>query len=156
MTRPPEGEAIRVGRRIVKITHPEKVLFPNDGIIKREVVEYYHRVAPTMLPHLRERAIAMERYPDGIYGPLVFQKHAPSYYPSWIKTVELKKKGGFVRHVVCNDAATLVYLANLAVLTPHTWLSRVDKPDHPDQMIFDLDPSDGDFRAVCDAARRLR
>lgn len=149
-------EAIRVGRRIVEITHPEKVLFPHDGITKRDFVGYYHRIAPAMLPHLRERPIAMERYPDGIYGQRIFQKNTPSYYPDWVKTVSLAKKDGLVRHVVCNDAATLVYLANQAVITPHTWLSRVDKPNHPDQMIFDLDPSDGDFQAVCDIAKRLR
>ncbi len=149
-------EAIRVGRRIVEITHPEKVLFPHDGITKRDFVGYYHRIAPAMLPHLRERPIAMERYPDGIYGQRIFQKNTPSYYPDWVKTVSLAKKDGLVRHVVCNDAATLVYLANQAVITPHTWLSRVDKPNHPDQMIFDLDPSDGDFQAVCDVAKRLR
>lgn len=152
----PESEAIRVGSRIVKITHPEKALFPNDGITKRELVEYYHRIAPTMLPHLRQRPIAMERYPDGIHDQRIFQKNAPSYFPSWIKTVVLKKKDGFVRHVICNDAATLVYLANQAVITPHTWLSRMDRPNNPDQMIFDLDPSDEDFKAVCDSAKRLR
>jgi bifunctional non-homologous end joining protein LigD len=153
---PRPESSVHVDRRIVAITHAEKILFPNDGITKRELVEYYQRIAATMLPHLRGRAIVMERYPDGIQGQKIFQKNAPDYYPKWIKTVSLPKKDGVVRHVVCNDAATLVYLANQAVITPHTWLSRVDKPDHPDQMIFDLDPSDGDFRPVCDAAKVLR
>jgi bifunctional non-homologous end joining protein LigD len=147
---------VRSGRRIVEITNPEKVLFPNDGITKRDLVAYYERIAATMLPHLRGRAIVMERYPDGIHGEKIFQKNAPDYYPAWIKIASLPKKDGVVRHVVCNDAATLVYLANQAVITPHTWLSRIDKPNHPDQMIFDLDPSDGDFRAVCGAAKMLR
>ena len=146
--RPESG--VRIGRRIVEITHAEKVLFLNDGITKRELVEYYQRIAAIMLPHLRERPIVMERYPDGIHGQKIFQKNAPAYYPAWIKTISLPKKDGVVRHVVCDDAATLVYLANQAVITPHTWLSRIDKPDHPDQMIFDLDPSDADFRLVCD------
>jgi bifunctional non-homologous end joining protein LigD len=109
-----------------------------------------------MLPHLQGRAIAMERYPDGIDSQRIFQKNAPAYYPEWVKTVSLPKKDGVVRHVVCDDAATLVYLANQAVITPHTWLSRIDKPNHPDQMIFDLDPSEGDFKAVRDAAKMLR
>jgi len=109
-----------------------------------------------MLPHLRGRAIVMERYPDGIHSQKIFQKNTPAYYPLWVKIVSLPKKDGVVRHVVCDDPATLIYLANQAVITPHTWLSRIDKPNHPDQMIFDLDPSDGDFRAVCDAAKMLR
>ena len=153
---PQSEDAVRINRRIVEITHAEKVLFPNDGITKRDLVAYYERIAANMLPHLRGRAIVMERYPDGIDSQQIFQKNAPTYYPSWIKTVSLPKKDGVVRHVVCDDAATLVYLANQAVITPHTWLSRMDKPNHPDQMIFDLDPSDGDFSAVCDTAKLLR
>jgi bifunctional non-homologous end joining protein LigD len=156
MNRPSQNEAIRVGGRLVEITRPEKLLFPGDRITKREFVEYYRRIAPVMLPHLRGRPIAMERYPDGIESSGFFQKTAPSYYPGWIKTALLRKKNGVVRHVVCDDAATLVYLANQAVITPHSWLSRVDKPNNPDQMIFDLDPSDGDFRIVCAAAKGLR
>ena len=152
----PQSEILRIDGRIVAITHSEKVLFPNDGITKRELVAYYERIAATMLPHLRERPIVMERYPDGINGQKIFQKNTPSHFPGWIRVVSLPKKDGIVRHVVCDDAATLVYLANQAVITPHTWLTRIDKPTHPDQMIFDLDPSDGDFRAVCKTAKRLR
>src|SRR6266850_4620007 len=140
MNRSSQSETIRVGKRIVEITRPEKLLFPNDGITKRDLVEYYRRIAPVMLPHLQGRPIAMERYPDGIESPGFFQKTVPSYYPAWIKTALLKKMNGVVRHVICDDAATLVYLANQAVITPHTWLSRVDQPNKPDQMIFDLDP----------------
>jgi bifunctional non-homologous end joining protein LigD len=153
---PRSENAVRTGRRTVEITHPEKVLFPNDGITKREFVEYYERIAAAMLPHLRDRPIAMERYPDGIHGQKFFQKNASAYYPTWIKTVSLPKQNGTVRHVVCDDAATLIYLANQAVITPHTWLSRIDKPGHPDQMIFDLDPSDENFKQVCAAAKTLR
>jgi bifunctional non-homologous end joining protein LigD len=153
---PRSENAVRAGRRTVEITHAEKVLFPKDGITKREFVEYYERIAAIMLPHLRERPIAMERYPDGIHGQKFFQKNASAYYPAWIKTVSLPKQNGTVRHVVCDDAATLIYLANQAVITPHTWLSRIDKPGHPDQMIFDLDPSDGNFKQVCAAAKTLR
>lgn len=151
-----ESQALRIDGRIVAVTHPEKVLFPRDGITKRELVAYYQRIAATMLPHLRERPIVMERYPDGINREKIFQKNTPSHFPGWIKVVSLPKKDGFVRHVVCNDASTLVYLANQAVITPHTWLSRIDKPTYPDQMIFDLDPSDGDFGAVCKTAKLLR
>src|SRR6202048_4741748 len=94
--------SVRIDRRIIEITHAEKVLFPNDGITKRELVAYYERIAATMLPHLRGRAIVMERYPDDIHREKIFQKNAPAYYPPWVKTVSLPKKDGVVRHVVCD------------------------------------------------------
>ena len=121
-----QGELIRIGGHDVKITRPDKILFPEDGITKRDLVDYYRRIAPWILPHLRDRPLALERYPDGIDKPGFFQKTTPFYYPGWIETVTIKKKmGGTVRHVVCNNAATLVYLANQACLTPHIWLSRI-------------------------------
>ena len=109
-----------------------------------------------MLPHLGGRPLSMQRFPDGIDQPGFFQKAAASYYPAWIKKVTVQKAGGTVRHVICDDTATLVYLANQACITPHIWLSRVDKKEFPDQMIFDLDPSTEDFSAVIDAALALK
>jgi bifunctional non-homologous end joining protein LigD len=149
-------DSVRAGRQSVPITHPNKILFPNDGITKRELVEYYREIAAVMLPYLRGRAISMQRFPDGIAETGFFQKEASPYYPEWIKTVSLPKHGGSVRYVVCENAVTLVYLANQAVITPHAWLSRTDQPDYPDQLIFDLDPSGDDFRDVCNAAKALR
>ena len=146
----------RLAPEVPEITRPEKVLFPKDGITKGELVEYYERIAPTMLPYLQGRPIAMERYPDGIAKEGFFQKKAGPYFPDWVPTAVLDKQNGTVRHVICDDAATLVYLAGQAVITPHTWLSRADKPNYPDQLIFDLDPSEEDFKAVCVAAKRLR
>ena len=152
-----EGELVRIGGHDVKITRPEKVLFPQDGITKRDLIEYYRRIAPWILPHLRGRPLALERYPDGIDKPGFFQKTTPSYYPGWIETVTIKKKmGGTVRHVVCDDAATLVYLANQACVTPHIWLSRTDKLDYPDQLVFDLDPSKDNFEPVRTTAQSLK
>jgi bifunctional non-homologous end joining protein LigD len=156
MNRSVAGEEIRVGRQWVHLTRPQKVLFPDDGIDKRELAEYYERIAATMLPYLRDRPVTMERFPDGIRGPRLVQKRAAAYFPRWIHTASMPKQDGTVRHVVCQDAATLVYLANQACITPHVWLSRIDKPHQPDHMIFDLDPPDDDFRAVCRAALRLR
>jgi len=152
-----QGELIRIGGHDVKITRPDKILFPEDGITKRDLVDYYRRIAPWILPHLRDRPLALERYPDGIDKPGFFQKTTPFYYPGWIETVTIKKKmGGTVRHVVCNNAATLVYLANQACLTPHIWLSRTDKLDYPDQLVFDLDPSKDNFEPVKAAAQSLK
>jgi bifunctional non-homologous end joining protein LigD len=149
-------ELIRIGRHDVKITHPGKILFPEDGITKQDLIDYYRRIAAFILPHLRSRPLAMERYPDGIDKTGFFQKAAAFYYPGWIKTVTVKKVGGTVKHVVCNDAATLVYLANQACVTPHIWLSRADKLDYPDQMVFDLDPSADSFEPVKATALSLR
>lgn len=152
----PAGALVRIDRREVKITRPEKILFPEDGITKGELIEYYHRIASVILPYLRARPLALERYPDGIDRPGFFQKSAAQYYPSWIRTVTVKKVGGTVRHVVCDDAATLVYLANQACVTPHIWLSRIDRLDYPDQMVFDLDPSSESFEPVKATARALK
>ena len=146
----------RIGRRVLKITHPGKVLFPDDGVTKEELVTYYERIASWMLPHVRGRPVAMERYPDGIDKPGFFQKDASPYFPDWIKTATVKKAGGVVRHVICDDAATLVYLAGQACVTPHVWLSRIDKLTYPDQMVFDLDPSGASFETVKTTAASLK
>jgi bifunctional non-homologous end joining protein LigD len=139
---------VRVDRREVEITRPEKVLFPEDGITKGDLVEYYGRIAPYMLPHLRDRPLTLERYPNGIHTKRFFQKEVSSYFPKWLRRVTVEKVGGSVTHVVCNDTATLVYLANQACVTPHIFLSRIDKLDVPDQMVFDLDPQGDDFELV--------
>jgi bifunctional non-homologous end joining protein LigD len=146
----------RIERYKVEITRPEKVLFPDDGITKGDLIDYYRRIAPWMLPYLRDRPLALERYPDGINESRIFQKNVSSYYPAWIKTVTVKKVGGTVRHVVCHNQATLIYLANQACITPHIWLSRIDKLDYPDQMVFDLDPSSEDFELVKATAQSFR
>src|SRR5438445_3051035 len=105
-------QTIRVGRRTVDISNADKVLFPADGITKGDLIEYYRRIAPRMIPHLRDRPLTMERYPNGIDGERVFQKEAPKYFPDWIPRVSVPKSGGTVRHPLCQDAAALVYLAN--------------------------------------------
>jgi bifunctional non-homologous end joining protein LigD len=150
------AEILHLEGHDVGITRPEKVLFPNDGITKGDVVRYYQRISGWMLPHVTGRPIAMQRYPDGIEEPSFYQKAAAPYYPSWIRKVTVLKAGGTVRHVVCDDAATLVYLANQACITPHIWLSQADKLRTPDQMIFDLDPSTEDLGAVIRAAYALK
>jgi bifunctional non-homologous end joining protein LigD len=95
-----------------------------------------------MLPHIAGRPLNLERYPDGIAGPRIIQQRAGTHFPDWIERVTVPKKGGTVTHVVASDAATLVYLADQACITLHAWLSRVDRLDRPDRMIFDLDPSE--------------
>ncbi len=141
---------------IVQITHPERVVFPRDGITKGEVVEYYRTIAPHMLPHLKNRRLTMQRFQPNIDAVAVFQKEMPGHFPDWVDRVTVPKHNGTVTHIVANKPETLVYLANQGCLTPHVGLQRIDKNEHPDQMIFDLDPSDENFETVRRAAWWMR
>jgi bifunctional non-homologous end joining protein LigD len=140
----------------VEIRRPQKVLFPDDGITKEELAAHYRQVARRAVPRLRGRPLMMERHPDGIGGKPLMQKNAPDYFPDWVRTAELPKEDGTVRHVLGDNADTLVYLAGQGCVTPHRWLSRADRPDHPDLLVFDLDPSgDAGFEDVRWAAFRV-
>lgn len=153
----PAKEEIRVGRRTFAITNRNKVLFPEDGITKGELIEYYIAVAPRMVPLVRDRPLTMERYPDGIKGERIMQKNAGKYFPEWIPRFEASKKDGSVTHVLANDAATLGYLAQQGSITQHLWLSTIKTPAKPDHIIFDLDPADeDDFAEVRRTALRIR
>ncbi|AYC37491.1 non-homologous end-joining DNA ligase [Streptomyces griseorubiginosus] len=150
---------VRAGKHTVEVHRPGKVLFPGgDGAkeyTKGDLVAYYRSVAPFMLPHLRGRPLMLERHPDGLAGPRFMQKNTPDSYPEWIRRVEVTKEGGTVCHTVCDDTATLLYLADQASLTLHRWLSRAGSVERPDRMVFDLDPAGDDFEAVREAARLL-
>lgn len=146
----------RYGPYSIEVSNVEKVFFPDCGITKGEIVDYYARVAETMLPHVRGRIVTMRRFPNGITGKSFYQKEVPDYFPEWIKRVEVKKEDGRLVQLVIENAATLVYLANQACITPHVWLSRAVSRDRPDRLIFDLDPSNSDFAPVRDGARQLR
>jgi bifunctional non-homologous end joining protein LigD len=147
-------ETIRAGRRQIEITHPGKALFTRPTVTKLELARHYERVAQAMLPHVRARPLALESFPQGTDKPGFFMKSIPRHFPDWIKTAEVPKKGGSNTQVLADDAATLVYLAGQNVVTPHIWLSRVDKLREPDRLIIDLDPSPGiGFAAVRAAAR---
>jgi bifunctional non-homologous end joining protein LigD len=124
----------------VKLSHLDKVFFPQAGITKGNLVEHYRAVAGRMLPHVNDRPVAVARYPDGIRGASFFQQAAPAHTPSWVERVTVPKEGGEITHLLCQDEQTLVYLANQAAVVLHTWLSRVDRPERPDQVLFDLDP----------------
>ena len=139
----------------VKVTHPERILFPEVGITKADLAAYYERVAPFMLPHLQGRPVSMQRYPDGVSAAGFFHKDVPRYFPEWIERARMDKAGGTVTHAIVGSADALVYLANHGTITPHVWLSRVDKPRHPDRLVFDLDPTRDDFGQVRRAARNV-
>ena len=141
---------------IIQISHPEKVLFPDDGITKGELASYYEDIAPVMLPHIRNRPVTMERFHRGIGEPGFFQKDVSKGFPAWLERVEVPKKDGVVNHVIVTDARSLVWLANQNSITPHVWGSRAPDLLHPDVCIFDLDPSVDDQKSVRRAAIWLR
>jgi len=144
----------------VAITHPEKVLFPDDGITKGELAAYYERVAPVMVPHVAGRPVTMERYPSGIGAKGFFHKDVSKGFPAWLERVEVPKKGGSLHHPLITDARALLWMANQNCITPHVWTRRVPDLDRPDLCVFDLDPAEGDddvgvLRAVSLALRGL-
>ena len=145
---------IHVGRREVPFTHPDKLLFPNPQVTKLDLARYYEAVAPAMLPHVRDRPLALQAFPNGIEDQGFFMKSVPKYFPDWIARVTVPKRGGTLTQVLAQDAATLAYLAGQNVITPHIWLSRADEPRRPDRLILDFDPSPGVRFAEVRAAAR--
>ena len=138
------------------ITHPDKVLFPDDGITKGEIAAYYEAIAPIMVPHIRGRPVTMERYPAGIAKPGFIQKDVSKGFPAWLKRVEVPKKGGVVHHPLVSDARSLLWIANQNCVTPHVWTSRTPHLYQPDICVFDLDPSEDEPDVLRSAALALR
>jgi bifunctional non-homologous end joining protein LigD len=148
---------------LVPITHPEKVLFPADGITKGDLVAYYRTVAPRMLPLVSGRPVTLQRFPDGIGRGGFLQKQVGRHFPDWIERVTAPNRRtrqatvrDEVTYAVCRTADDLAYLANQGCVTPHVWLSRAPDIHHPDQMVFDLDPASEDLRVLRLAAASLR
>ncbi len=150
---------LQVGEHVVELSNLDKVFFPDEGLAKGDLVAYYLDLSGVMVPHLNGRPLALQRFPDGVGQDGFFQKDASDYFPDWLCTADVPRRarGGTVEHVyVCENPATLVYLANQGTITFHTWPTRIDDLDHPDLLVFDLDPSDRDLDAVRRAARALR
>lgn len=146
-----------IDRHTIELTNLDKVYFPKGAITKGDLVAYYHTAAPIILPHLKDRPLTMHRFPDGITKDGFYQKDIGEYFPSWVKRVTIPKQENDTNtYVICNNAATLLYVANQACITPHIWLSRQPKLDYPDKMIFDLDPGTNDFELVKQTALALR
>jgi bifunctional non-homologous end joining protein LigD len=123
------------------ITHPDKVLFPDDGITKGELAAYYELVAPLMLPHVLHRPVTMERFPSGIGAEGFMQKNVSKGFPEWLQRVQVPKKGGVVNYPLITDEASLIWMINQNCITPHVWTSRMPDLETPDVCVFDLDPS---------------
>jgi bifunctional non-homologous end joining protein LigD len=156
--RPLETE-IRRGRRALKLSNLDKVFFPEDGVTKGDLLDYYRAVAPALVPHLRDRPFTMKRFPDGIEGGHFFQKDAPSHMPSWIptKSFPATSRDGKTRRMIdyplVNDELALLWMVNMGCIDLNTWYSRVDRPDRPDYVLFDLDPaSDSSFAGAVQVA----
>ncbi|HOA25346.1 MAG TPA: non-homologous end-joining DNA ligase [Aggregatilineales bacterium] len=149
---------MKINGHEVEVGNLDQVYFPDAGITKGDLIDYYRRIAPVMLPHLQGRPISMQRYPRGIEEYGFYQKEVSEHFPEWIDRADVyvKEDDATQPQVVVNNAATLVYLADQGVITLHTWLSRADALDRPDRLIFDLDPPVGDFETVRFAARVLR
>ncbi len=126
------------------ITHPEKIMFPAEGITKGELASYYETIAPAMLPHLRGRPVTMERFHRGIEAPGFFQKDVSKGFPEWLERVEVPKHGGTVHHPIVTDTEGLLWLANQNSITIHVWPSRAPNLYQPDICVFDLDPMKAD------------
>jgi bifunctional non-homologous end joining protein LigD len=141
----------------VTLSNVDKVFFPDAGLTKGDVIEHYRKVAEKMVPHLTGRPLTMRRYPDGIGGGGFFQKDASDHFPDWVRVEEVpQRQGGTIHHVVCDDAATLVYLANQATIEFHVWLSTMEALENPDLLVIDIDPPPGvPVRVLRDVARRL-
>jgi bifunctional non-homologous end joining protein LigD len=135
---------MRVGRREVRVTNPDKVFFPGPGLTKRDLVEYYVDVAECVLHHVRRRPMQMKRYPDGVEGFFFYQKRVPEPHPDWLDTFRIRfPSGRSADFPVVGDAAGLAWIANLGCIELHTWHSRIDDVERPDYLLIDLDPSEG-------------
>jgi bifunctional non-homologous end joining protein LigD len=149
---------LTVGGRAVRLTNLGKIFWPDDGITKRDLLRYYADVAEALLPHLRDRAMVMKRYPNGAYGKCFFMKRAPSPRPEWIETCSIEhKSGNVIDFPMIQDLPSLLWVVNLGCIDLNQWYARCDDVDRPDYLHFDLDPVPGaGFAKVLDAALTVR
>jgi len=135
---------MRVGSREIRFSNPGKVFFPAPGLTKGDLLRYYLDLAPYVLGHVRRRPMQMKRYPDGVEGHFFYQKRVPRPHPEWLETVEIRFPSGRTADFpVVNDAAALAWIVNLGCIDLHTWRSRVEDVERPDELLIDLDPSEG-------------
>jgi bifunctional non-homologous end joining protein LigD len=151
----PSGEEVTTAAQVV-ITHPEKVLFPGDGVTKGELAAYYEMIAPRILPHILRRPVTMERFPSGIAKKGFIQKSVSKGFPEWLERVEVPKKDGVVHHPIVTNERSLLWLVNQNSITPHVWTSRAPDLYYPDICVFDLDPSIDDLAMLRAAALSVR
>lgn len=150
-------ELVTIHGRELTITNLNKPFWPDLGLTKAHLIKYYLDMAPYILPYIRNRPLVMKRYPDGITGDYFYQKECPDYAPEWVETYPVLHTGKTINYIVCNETATLVWLANQGCVEIHGWLSRIEDIDYPDLAVFDLDPAEGvDFSEVLQVALLVR
>src|SRR6266404_4327076 len=155
----PQTAELIVEDRKIQVSNLDKVLYPKVGFTKGQVIDYYIRIAPVLLPHLKDRPLTMKRYPDGVEGEFFYEKNCPSHRPKWVQTANVWSEGNqrIMQYCLANDLWTLVWAANLADLELHTSLSRKNKIERPTMMVFDLDPGGpADIVQCCQVGLWLR
>jgi bifunctional non-homologous end joining protein LigD len=157
--KPPAEMTIAIGGHRQKLTNLSKILYPGEGIAKRDLINYYNSIANLILPHLRDRPLSLKRYPNGIDHEFFFQKEAKGKVPAWVRLEPIfsEHNQDKINYIICNDRATLVYLANLACIDHNPWMSRIGSLDHPDFALIDLDPTEGcPYSKIVEAARLVK
>jgi len=148
-----EAREVRIGSRQLRLVNLDKVLYPQAGFTKAQVIDYYVRISGVLLPHLRDRPLTLKRYPNGVDQPHFYEKRCPSHRPPWVRTAEADG----IRFCLVNDLASLVWVANLADLELHVPLARARSYDRPDSVVFDLDPgAPADLVQCCEVGLLLR
>jgi bifunctional non-homologous end joining protein LigD len=144
-------QTVEIEGRAVTLSNLDKILYPGSGFTKAQVIDYYIRISPWLLPHFERRPVTMLRFPDGVGGKKFYEKDAPKHTPSWVHTVDVPRQTGGkpIRYVCVDNLPTLVWSANIASLELHPFLHRADQLDNPDAMVFDLDPGEGTTLAGC-------
>jgi bifunctional non-homologous end joining protein LigD len=140
---------VKVDGKTLKLSNLDKVLYPEVGFTKGQVIDYYTRIAPVLLPHLKDHPLTLKRYPNGVEEKYFYEKQSPSHRPDWVKTVPVPARGRTIDFTLANDLPTLVWLANLADIELHTSLSLAKDLSRPTSMVFDLDPGPGTTIVEC-------
>ncbi len=151
-----ENATLAIGRRRVTLTNLRKLFFPEIGATKADLLQYYADVAPTLLPHLADRAMVMKRYPQGATGAFFFMKRTPSPHPDWLETCTFEHGSGTITFPMVNDLAALLWIVNLGCIDLNPWYARCDDVERPDYVHFDLDPGSAPFATVRDVALVIR
>jgi len=155
----PQTTYLEVNGKQLKVSNLPKVLYPATGFTKKDVIDYYTKVSPILLPHLKDRPISLKRYPEGVDGFFFYEKQCPSHRPDWVNTARVpsQRREGYIDYCVMNDLSALVWAANLADLELHTFLHRAPDLEHPDFLAVDLDPGlPADLIACCEVALLLK
>jgi bifunctional non-homologous end joining protein LigD len=148
---------LKIGRHNVPISNSNKILYPSANFTKGQVIDYYARITPALMPHLKNRPLTLKRYPNGVDGPFFYEKMCPSHRPEWVATTRVKTTNRDIDFCLVNDPATLVWVANLASLELHTLLARAPDLTRPTFMVFDHDPGEGTgLLECCKVALRFR